>query len=603
MSRRSRRGAVIAWATLIVALGGCSGGTTQPAPQYTITILAGNAQTGAVGQTLPSPFVVQVLDPATGRGVAGAVVSWSILAGGGRLSADTSLADQNGEATSVLTLGTKAGLQLSRASVAQVQTPVVFGTTVLPGAVNGLVKFGGDSQTSAASGTLPVPLVVETVDGYGNPVSGVPVHWQVIGGGAVSNTDVVSNAVGLAVNSLTLDTLPGVEVVYATTPDLPDTVAFHATAVLGALLVAALPIPPNYGIHDTFIRDGIAFVCAWNSGVYVYDVGNGIKGGTPRAPVLLGTVVTADDGVGAGADDHNAWWFWNPVTGEKKYLFVGQEGPGVVGASSSGDIHVVDVSDLTHPTEVATFHVPGAGTHNFWMDERHQILYAAYYNGGVVSIDVSGTLSGDISSRLISEVKPGGLGENGTGDTYTWGVQFYNGSLYAIDMLSGLWQLSTDTAGHLAVASGGDNEPSRYSSDLSLDTAAGYAYTGTWDRIRRTGLAGSLVDVWDISGSTPTIVDVIQAALVSNVSDVKVSPDAKLLMYTTEGGSNSGFYFYSLTNPAAPTFLSYYQTGSEGVHTGKWAVINGRLYAFGAKNPGGPAGPELLILDVTALDR
>ena len=41
-------------------------------------------------------------------------------------------------------------------------------------------------------------------------------------------------------------------------------------------------------------------------------------------------------------------------------------------------------------------------------------------------------------------------------------------------------------------------------------------------------------------------------------------------------------------------------TGSEGVHTAKWAVINGRLYAFGAKNPGNPA---LIILDVTALDQ
>lgn len=603
MRRRSGIGAVIAGGTFAAALGGCSGGSTQPAPQYTISIVAGNAQTATAGETLPSPFVVQVSDLTTGRGVAGAVVSWSILAGGGRLSADTSLADQNGQATSVLTLGPRAGLQLTRASVAQVQTPVVFGTTVLPGAVDRLVKFAGDSQTTPESGTLPLSLVVETVDAYGNPVPGVPVHWQVVGGGTVSNTDVISNAVGLAVNSLTLDTLPGAEMVYATTPDLPDTVVFHATAVVGALLVAAIPIPPNYGIHDTFIRDGIAFVCAWNSGVYVYDVGNGIKGGTPRAPVLVGTVVTSDDGVGAGADDHNAWWFWNPVTGEKKYLFVGQEGPGVVGSSSSGDIHVVDVSDLTHPAEVATFHVPGAGTHNFWMDERHQILYAAYYNGGVVSIDVSGTLSGDISSRLISEVKPGGLAENGTSDTYTWGVQLYNGSLYAIDMLSGLWRLSADTAGHLAVVSGGDNQTQRYSSDLSLDTAAAYAYTGTWDRIRRTGLAGSVVNVWDNSGSTPTVVDVIQTSQVSNVSDVKVSPDAKLLMYTTEGGTNSGFYFYSLANPAAPAFLSYYATGSEGVHTGKWAVINGRLYAFGAKNPGGPAGPELLILDVTALDR
>jgi hypothetical protein len=73
------------------------------------------------------------------------------------------------------------------------------------------------------------------------------------------------------------------------------------------------------------------------------------------------------------------------------------------------------------------------------MDEERQILYAAYYNAGVVALDVSGTLSGDISSRLLSRIRPGGSGK-----TYTWGVQLANGSLYASDMLSGLWQLGTE---------------------------------------------------------------------------------------------------------------------------------------------------------------
>jgi hypothetical protein len=111
----------------------------------------------------------------------------------------------------------------------------------------------------------------------------------------------------------------------------------------------------------------------------------------------------------------------------------------VIGSHSSGDIHVVDVSDLAHPTEVAFFHMKGAGTHNFWMDESHQILYAAYYNAGVIALDVSGTLSGDLSSRLLSQIRPGG-----PGNTFTWGVQLANGSLYAIDMLSGFWQLKTE---------------------------------------------------------------------------------------------------------------------------------------------------------------
>jgi hypothetical protein len=251
------------------------------------------------------------------------------------------------------------------------------------------------------------------------------------------------------------------------------------------------------------------------------------------------------------------------------------------------------VSDLTQPVEVAFYHMSGAGTHNFWMDESAQILYAAYYNAGVVALDVSGTLSGDLSSRLISSVAPGG-----PGDTFTWGVQLYNGSLYAIDMLSGLWQLS-DSTGHLAVAGGGDNVPDRYSSDFSV--AGGYIYSGTWDHYRRTGLPGSVVSIWQLgAGGVPALLDTIAVDSVGAISDIKVSPDGKLLMFSTETGPASGMYFYSLANPGGPVYVDRYLTGPEGVHTAKWGEIGGRLYAFGAKNPGDPA---LLILDVTELDR
>jgi hypothetical protein len=351
------------------------------------------------------------------------------------------------------------------------------------------------------------------------------------------------------------------------------------------VLVDSLPIPQNYGIHDQFVRDGLAFVCAWNSGVLIYDVGNGILGGSPAHPVLVDSITTA------GGEVHNAWWFHNPVTGEQKYLFIGQEGPGTIGAASSGDIHVVDVSNLSSIHEVATFHRTGAGTHNFWMDEPNQILYAAYYNGGVVAIDVSDTLTGDISSRMIDTLS------FGAGNTYTWGVQLANGSLYAMDMLSGFWQLGTAN-GALSVAAGGNNVPERYGSDLWV--ANGYAYTGTWGRRAELGNA---VKVWRLDATgAPTLVDSIVTAGIVTVSDVEVSDDNKLLMFSTENGPNSGFWFYRLTDPARPTFAGKYLVGgtSGGIHTATFARINGKLYAFGAKDPSGAA---LVILDVTALDQ
>ena len=201
-------------------------------------------------------------------------------------------------------------------------------------------------------------------------------------------------------------------------------------------LAASVPIPPTYGIHDTYVRDGLAFVFAWDAGVIIYDVGNGARGGSPESPVEVSRLVTTAGSVGSPSV-HNGWWFHNPTTHEARYLFIGQEGPGSIGASSSGDIHVVDVSDLTRPREVASFHLDGAGTHNFWMDEAAQVLYAAYYNGGVVALDVSGTLTGDLTGRRLGQVRFGD-------DTFTWGVMLANGFLYASDMLTGLWQVAVE---------------------------------------------------------------------------------------------------------------------------------------------------------------
>ena len=207
------------------------------------------------------------------------------------------------------------------------------------------------------------------------------------------------------IHTATIADINGNRYVFAArNPKDPALLVYDITDPASIALKASVPIPPAYGIHDTHVRDGLAFVFAWNTGVIIYDVGNGLRGGSPSNPVEVSRLVTADDGVPGDPSVHNGWWFHNP-RGENRYLFIGQEGPGVVGAESSGDLHVVDVLDLQHPKEVAFFHLDGAGTHNFWMDESRQILYMAYYNGGVVALDVSGQLLGDLSNRLIAQMR------------------------------------------------------------------------------------------------------------------------------------------------------------------------------------------------------
>jgi hypothetical protein len=157
-----------------------------------------------------------------------------------------------------------------------------------------------------------------------------------------------------------------------------------------------------------------------------------------------------------GGEAHNIWWY-HDANGSKRFAFVGEEGPGSIGTTSRGDIHVIDISDPSAPTEVAFYHVDGAGTHNFSVDEANGVLYAAYYNGGVRAIDIRGDLAAcsasekavDQSSgktrcdlRLMGRELAIGLTDVGKG-VYVWGVQYLNGNVYASDMINGIWKLES----------------------------------------------------------------------------------------------------------------------------------------------------------------
>ncbi|HXW98055.1 MAG TPA: hypothetical protein VEI47_10770 [Gemmatimonadales bacterium] len=477
-------GAAAVLAIPVLGCGGDGSPPSGPGNQVQIVKQSGDAQTGPLGGTA-QPYRVKVTDE-NGFGKPGVAVSWTIVCGAGAISADTSVTDASGVASITATLPAAAGAQSVTASVAGASgSPVLFTSRAsAPGAF--AVSGGGNNvperyssdlwvaggyaytgtwnwyqRTSGVLGQVKIfqlgtggaPTLIDSVS-LANvvTVSDLQVspdgQWLVVTaeGGSAEGLYVYSLAdpahpaqqafygVGTGLHTGSLSVIGGKLYAFtAKNPGSPALMIFDLSDLANGniTLASSTPIPPNYGIHDTFIRDGICFAFVWNEGVYIYDVGKGVAGGSPQAPVQLGSVKTS------GGEAHNGWWFWNPVTGEKRYLFVGQEGPGAVGSSSSGDIHVVDVSDLTAPKEVGTYHMQGAGTHNFWMDEARQRLYAAYYNGGVVALDVSCDLAGDLGFREIARIQPGGSGQ-----TYTWGVMLSGSSLYAIDMLSGLWQLA-----------------------------------------------------------------------------------------------------------------------------------------------------------------
>ena len=196
-------------------------------------------------------------------------------------------------------------------------------------------------------------------------------------------------------------------------------------------------------LHDALLRDGLLFLARWDDGLAIWDVGGAGRGGSPSNPVPMSCIVTVTGSV------HNVWWFRDPSAIASRYVFVGEEGASSLFSFTSGDIHVVDISDVDNPREVAFYSVEGAGTHNFWMDEPRGVLYAAYYNAGVRALNVRG----DLGSCTPAQRAPDGrcnlglmgrelaTGLTGGQPVAVWGVQGSGGFVYASDMLRGLWKL------------------------------------------------------------------------------------------------------------------------------------------------------------------
>ena len=101
--------------------------TTVEQIPHTLTKVSGEGQEGTVSEPLAKPFVVSVKDQ-NGSAFAGAVVTFSVTAGGGVLSATTTTTDANGRARSTLTLGDEPGTNTVTAIVEGLE-PVTFTAT------------------------------------------------------------------------------------------------------------------------------------------------------------------------------------------------------------------------------------------------------------------------------------------------------------------------------------------------------------------------------------------------------------------------------------------------------------------------------------------
>lgn len=195
-------------------------------------------------------------------------------------------------------------------------------------------------------------------------------------------------------------------------------------------------------LHDVQVKDGLVYMAYWRDGLIILDVGNGIKGGSPEHPQMVSQLrmnynELYGDGWLAGA---------HAVFRYKNYVFVGDEVfPGIFNIMSKnripvrGIVHVVDVSDITNPHQVAWYEVPEGGAHNIWV--KDDVLSMGYYTGGGRIVDVAGELRGDLyrQGREMARVWTGAADGFRPNLPFAWGAQPHNDMIFFVDVNTGLW--------------------------------------------------------------------------------------------------------------------------------------------------------------------
>ena len=195
-------------------------------------------------------------------------------------------------------------------------------------------------------------------------------------------------------------------------------------------------------LHDVQVKDGLLYAGYWRDGLVILDVGNGIKGGSPTSPKFVSQIrFNYHELYGPGwlAGAHAVFRY-------KNYVFIGDEVfPAQFNLAArdvipvKGIVHIVDVSDIEHPTKVGVYEVPEGGAHNMWVED--DVMYMGYYSAGARVVDVSGELRGDLyrQGREIAKLwtgDPKGFRPNAP---FTWGAQPHKGLIYFNDINSGVW--------------------------------------------------------------------------------------------------------------------------------------------------------------------
>ncbi|MCH7935184.1 MAG: Ig-like domain-containing protein [Gemmatimonadetes bacterium] len=212
-----------------------------------VSIISGNAQTGAVAQELTDVLVVRSEDTG-GAPVAAVDLTFTPAEGSGSVGESTVTSNDQGEASTTWTLGTAAGPQRVTAAIAGAAASTQISATAEAGPATALIKSAGDQQVGAVGKALSEPVVVLLADEFGNGVAGGRLVTFTVteGGGTVAPAEVTTGSDGTAQTTWTLGPAVGANGLTAVATGLPA-VDFTSTGVppQADLVVGSLTATPS----------------------------------------------------------------------------------------------------------------------------------------------------------------------------------------------------------------------------------------------------------------------------------------------------------------------------------------------------------------------
>jgi len=110
-----------------------------------------------------------------------------------------------------------------------------------------------------------------------------------------------------------------------------------------------------------------------------------------------------------------------------------------IAQTSGGYTHIVDATDPMNPRKVGRYHLEDYGSHDIIVED--DVLYQAYYDGGVRVVDVSGELMGNLADqrREIAVFKPYDPDGYTPNAPFVMNAMPWKGHVLFTDFNSGLW--------------------------------------------------------------------------------------------------------------------------------------------------------------------